>query len=319
MFGQQHRNIVLALYRNALRTALSQDSHTIHAVRQLFRKRRNVSNSLDVQKLLLQRQLPSKNNTVYNISEENAQNAEQPPPQPTINFNKKRRNPFFANFSDDEIVEFASTKTYPQQPQPLANPVVDARWYYNSKLDWNIKSKLNKSYTRNILPSIIQHSKQQYKLNKLANKLKQPTHKLRKINGTMIWMYVINTPWNTNLRFTNLKFIHSIRSQYDNIVLLKQLTANHKTKFNDPDFLDFDQYLKQEMDSILQKSIRFNKLQGLMYSKIKPQFDKLHKQSQLNLKLLENEIKITQTGPFTDILNNNNNNLTLMCRKYGFT
>lgn len=312
MFGKGHREAVLSLYRTCLRNALRQDVETVHEVRTLFRKRKHVQSSLVLQKLLLQRNVKVKPVKATEITEVDEKPINIPTP---LNFKRKKRNPFFKNFSDEEIEEFTNTKYIDTLP-PLEKPTVDSRWYYSSKYQWQIKSKLNKSYMRNILPSLIQYAKQQYKLDKLSAKLaKPPTHKLRRINGTVNWLYVINTPWNRNLRFTDLSFIQKIRNRYDDLIIQQQLTTAYKDKYSDPDFANYEQHLHDQLQELQQESIDFCKRQGIIFNKIKPEFDKMHKHSQHNLKQLQHEIKVRGIGPYTDIVEPN---LTLMCRKYGF-
>lgn len=364
-----HRNLVLNLYRRIIQNALNLPMSNIenhqfllNKIRKKFRTNSNFTNSLQIQNCL--RDGVSFNNRLVNAydnialldslfltpkkqleektTEPNLTLSSSTPTPPSIS-NKIRKNPDYSELTDDEILEFRSTREFDLPDSTkllLPNIKIHAEWYLNSESYPKIKDKLNKRYLHNILPSAIAHKKHLFYLNRLKKKLSSgPTHKLKRISGTGHWIYVINTPWNKNLRTENFKFIYDIRKKYDNYILKTQEFENYKSKHlklsdyeknweilinldntsNDSDYSwiyeTSEKSLKLEKYQIEKAVVDFCKRQGLIYKKIKPLFDEFHNTSTHNMELLNNHIENSQVGPFSDIVDNGLGNIL---KTYGF-
>ena len=226
--------------------------------------------------------------------------------------------------SDEENLEFQSTKSLLPNIKPVSK--VDALWYIRHKGYPEIKGKFNQNYLDNVLSSAINDEKCLYKLKRITSKLSNPpTHKLRRITGTSNWLYVIKTPWNRDLRTENFKMLGDLRKRYDEIMVqLQQCNSeNDKNRYdtNDDDskwLVETAQnQLKNEKNKIEQQVIQFCKRQGVIYDKIKPEFDKLHIQAKDNISLLHKELsnETTSPGTYTDVIDGG---IKGLLTKYGF-
>lgn len=258
--------------------------------------------------------------------------------------NKIRKNPFYSALSDDEILEFRQTKEI-ELPEStkflLPNIHIHSQWFFNVKQYPPIKFKIDKRYLRTILPSMIAYEKQKYYFDKLSNKLNNPpSHKLRRISGTGHWIYIINTPWNRDLRTENFKFIGDIRRKYDDLIVeiqeCEKFYKNNEKLFMEEEkwekligtsnasdnsenwdwlFKEAENYYKKKKYNIESEVAYFCKRQGLIYEKIKPLFDEMHNHSKSNLEILKLELTNIENGPFTDIIDGG---LGSKLKKYGF-
>lgn len=255
---------------------------------------------------------------------------------------KIRKNPNYKDLTDNEILEFRQTKDI-ELPEStkylLTNMNVHLKWIFDIKHYPSIKGKLDKRYMRTIFPSLVAYEKQKYYLNKLDNKLKNPpTHKLKRISGTGHWIYLINTPWNRDLKTENFKFLGECRRKYDDLIIKIQECENYRIK-NEFMFLEEGKWenlinnsnnstkewtqIFDEADAFYQNEKRklefqireFCKRQGIIYEKIKPVFDEMHNHSKFNLNVMKLDLKNLQNGPFTDIVDGG---LGSVFKKYGF-
>jgi hypothetical protein len=354
----QHKNLVLNIYRSILRNALNLDNlitenHIllIQKIRSAFRVSCNSTNSIQIQNQLYK--AIEFNDKLLNAYEDPTVLSELFPTSkkiketPTIDnssheISKKiRKNPDYVNLTDDEIAEFRSTREFPIPDSTkliIPNIHIHANWYLKSRKYPNFKGKFDKRYLRTIFPSIIAHAKQKYYLNNLTKKLNNdPSHKLRRISGTGHYIYVINTPWNRDLRTEDFKFIGNIRKKYDELLIRLKECENYKSKFQalaleeanwerslgintkDSDWLwifeSAENVLQSEKYRIENDVINFCKRQGLIYKKIKPLFDEFHNNSAHNVNLLTQEIENSQYGAFTDVLDDG---LGSLLKRYGF-
>lgn len=369
---KQHKNVVCGIYRSILRNSIHLDKldrndhlRLITKIRCMFRKNTNVVNSLVTQRLIrkaikinnliveayddqtkLEKFITKKSLQNWVTLKQSATNASENSDLPPIS-NKIRKNPLYENLTDDEIREFRSTKEIdlPESTTTLIpNIHIHARWYFNKNKYPSLKTKLDKRYMRTIFPSLIAYEKQKYHLDNLTRKLEsQPSHKLRRVSGAGRWIYLINTPWNRDLRTENFKFIGDTRREYDEIIIKLQECEKYRKEYENfatdeakweisletEDCIDkrgtiedwkwlFKQAeLELENQRInVEKSItEFCKRQGLIYEQIKPLFDDTHEHSKLNLSILQLEIKKSQVGPYTDIIDGGLGNIF---KKYGF-
>jgi hypothetical protein len=262
--------------------------------------------------------------------------------------NKVRKNPAYSNLSNEEIAEFRNTRHFslPKDTECiLPNIKIHARWYFQSHDYPLLKSemRLGKQYMKYILPSLITHGKQRYALDKLETKLSNPpSHKLRRISGTGNWLYLINTPWNRDLRTEDFRFIGDTRKAYDELVLKLQSCEAYRRRYENlaheearweqlisggkgkkniiaEDWLwaceTAEKLFHSEKMEIESSVVQFNKRQGVIYSKIKPEFDAMHQHAVENMKLMQQDIKTLQLGPYTDI---SDGGLGSLFKKYGF-
>lgn len=374
----QHRNIVLRLYRVLIRNILHLPlSETIKnttkgdirleiltKVQYSFRNGRDTVNSLQAQQQILQAKevndalveaYEGKDSKLISLmppkwivkqkavieKTESPNINDQPTP---ILSRKTRKDPAYANLTDEEIIEFRNTRhlSLPQDTEcVMRNIKVHAKWYFQSHGYPLLKTttKLGKRYMKYILPSIITHARQKYALDKLQAKLlNPPSHKLRRVTGTGNWIYLINTPWNKDLRTEDLRFIGDVRKLHDELIIDLQSCKAYRNKYenlahqeslwektclNDKSTTDDWLWASNIADSLFQKQmanlessvIEFNKRQGVIYSKIKPEFDRMHQHAVDNMKLLQKDISALQMGAYTDI---SDGGLGSLFRKYGF-
>ncbi|GAV28046.1 hypothetical protein PMKS-001514 [Pichia membranifaciens] len=258
---------------------------------------------------------------------------------------KHRKNPDYLMLSEDEVAEFRQTKELPlpESTQLLLPSIhIHARWYFNTNDYPALKSKLDKRYMRTVFPSLIAHEKQIYYMKRLVSKLmRPPSHKMKRISGTGHWIYVINTPWNRDLRTQNFRFLGDTRKKYDELIIKiqecehfrkryehialqeakweKLLDKNTATSASIDDwtwlYTEAEAVLNAEKSHLENEVIQFCKRQGLIYEKIKPIFDEMHVHSKRNSELMQKEIEVMEMGPYTDVLDGG---LGLLLKRYGF-
>lgn len=360
----QHTSVVCGLYRTLLRNTihlgkLDLENHVklIHKIRKRFRTNASATNSLVVQKLM--EGAVQLNDVIVKsygdktdlqpllswISPISPPVSSQPATTSSVAPKKSRKNPDYAMLSEEEIEEFRNTKELPlpQSTKSLIPSIhVHARWYFNTRKYPPLKSRLDKRYMRTVFPSLIAHEKQMYYINRLLRKLeRRPSHKLRRISGTGHWIYVINTPWNRDLRTENFKFLGEVRKKYDELVIELQesdtfrkqyehiaieeakweclLDKKPPTKKSIDDWTwvhkEAQEVLNAEKYQLESEVIKFCKRQALIYEKIKPIFDKMQIHSKTNSEIMEEEIEVLQMGPYTDVLDGG---LGMLLKKYGF-
>lgn len=267
-----HSHVMLSLYRYALRRALTVDAdvETLHRVRTLFRKRRNVTNALLLQQFVKEVLEWKSVKPVKKVKKEplpSPPSPSRPHPSPPLRLPKG-----INSLTADELSEFHSTTTVPVEP--LNNARVHHRWLCSIN-DWTPKTRLHPSYAANILPTLVRHAKAVRSLNTLKTKLNRPqgsTHKLRRINGTSAWLYVVNTPWNTSLRTSSsdLAQIFTLRKQYDTLICEEQLLRAHRTRYGDHHgeyFTEYEKHLQSQLRHVHAASIAFARAQGLLHAK----------------------------------------------------
>lgn len=359
------------ILRNSIFLKFSNSDLIVHKIRREFRKNKNAVNSIEIQRML--NNLIDLNNSfidyhnhkktdaiLYEKKILDLYNSNMPPykrityetnvvnePVKEINENvnetiisiKSSKNPMYksAGMTDDEISEYKSTReiTLPGFTKKFqSNSQVNIRWYYKTK-GIQIKGKLDDKYLRNVLPSLISFEKQKYELDKILKKLSndKSSSKIRRISGTKNWIYLINTPWNKDLRTCDHSWIKKIREHYDSLILKTQeyekcknqmmkwsieedkwekiLQQNYNDgslkKYNNHNewlwsFETCDNLLQLEADKIENEVILFNKKQGIIFDKIKPLFDQMDKNSKKNASILINYLKESQSGPYTDTI-----------------
>lgn len=361
----QHTEVVCRLYRTLLRNTihlgkleLKDHVKLVSKIRQRFRTNASTYSPTVAQKLM--KDAVKLNDMIvdsYNsdtsvqallswISPANpaaprAAPAATPPPVSK----KHRKNPDYSMLSEDEIAEFRQTKELPlpESTQLLLPSIhIHARWYFNTNEYPPLKSKLDKRYMRTVFPSLIAHGKQLYYMNRLVSKLmKPPSHKMKRISGTGHWIYVINTPWNRDLRTEDFRFLGSTRKKYDELIIKiqecehfrkryehvavqedkweKLMGMNSATKASTDDwtwlYTEAEAVLNAEKTQLEQEVIQFCKRQGIIYEKIKPIFDEMHIHSKTNSEIMQKEVEIKEMGPYTDVLDGG---LGLLLKKYGF-
>lgn len=194
------------------------------------------------------------------------------------------------------------------------------------------KTSHDKKYTQEILPSVIKHQQQMAYLNKLRTKLEKDHSgaKLRKVNGTSINIYMVNTPWNGDLRTQSGKWLADVRREYDeSITEFNQLQsqrdqylqwASWETQWEElvgtngePGgenwswaYKQSEYLIKAKITNLNKRVNVFNMKQRAILQELTPEFDSNHVKSQGNIQRLFNVIDQLGVGPYTDISSQRN-------------
>lgn len=326
-----HRRLVLDLYRTVIRNALhvpipiKDKTQLVVKIRKRFRTQSLNSNGIQIKSNVIDGN--HLNDLIVDCYKEKTLNIEL---GKFINPNFYYSTP--STFKNDNI---KTEKRINKNNNNYKTQLTPNKIYLKTLELRPYKTKLDSKYVNEILPSIISFNQQMAYLKKLRVKLQKNSSgaKLRKINGTSNNIFIINTPWNGDLKTESGRWISQIRKEYDESITDFNLLNSQREKYqrwseweskwdslifkdefnkikgkkelDDNNwfwcFKESDSIIKKRIDKVNNKVNIFNIKQGIILKDLKPNFDLNHLKSRKNIERLFELIDELQIGAFSDI------------------
>lgn len=341
-----HRRVVLGLYRALIRNALhapipkKDQVQLVTGVRRRFRARSALTNGMVVQRAVIE--AAELNDLVVRAYSEGLFR------DLALLINKKWYSKRAiidgdSKASGENAVHETTTRSRHFQPdrEPVLTP---APIFLKTQALRPYKTPHDKRYIKEILSSVIAHGHYKRYLADLAHKLNKPrsSAKLRKVSGTSVPIFMVNAPWNRDIRTESGLWFRHVRQVYDGAITDWNTLQAQKAQYTkwaewenqwecewDPKakhrsteymwcFKESERVIRERINAMNVEVKQFNARQAVVFQKLKPLFEENHQKARANVSRLLKIAKQRGVGAYTDISQVYGRNLKHLLKDHHF-